>query len=360
MQTPLYTASVVGGGAGGGLSLNALAASDWFSLKAVADLRADVRESLAERFSGIQTYATHEEMFADCPTDVVCVSTYPPTHEEVTLAALGLPLKGILVEKPLGHTAASGRRILTAIQERSLPIAVPHGLLSLPTPQEIFRGVPAGDIGPLRLIEIQCRGWDIINAGIHWLDFCLTANPNDPPQSVMCLCDDTTRTFRDGMQVETEAVTSIVTQNGVRYVMHTGDFTLVNAIGPNGATKDTAFRILGDAGVIEFYGWENGFRLINAAHPGGEWITPPMPPVAGHRWHLENMAAQIETGKPDYRIAADSLSALELCEAAYLSNQHHCKVTFPLADFAPPVRTGEWSPGKPYSGHGGGRDGRKL
>jgi hypothetical protein len=37
-----------------------------------------------------------------CASDVVCVSTFPPSHEEVALAALDLRLKGMLVEKPLG------------------------------------------------------------------------------------------------------------------------------------------------------------------------------------------------------------------------------------------------------------------
>lgn len=51
--------------------------------------------------------------------------------------------------------------------------------------------------------------------------------------------------------------------------------------------------------------------------------------------------------------------ALELCEAAYLSGQHGCLVTLPLAAFAPPAPV-DWAPGQPYSGQGGGRDGRQL
>ena len=47
----------------------------------------------------------------------------------MTVDALKLPLKGILVEKPLGHTAESGRRILDAIKARKLPMAVPLGVL---------------------------------------------------------------------------------------------------------------------------------------------------------------------------------------------------------------------------------------
>ena len=110
-MTKTYAASVVGGGFGGRLSLDALAASERFELGAACDLRADVRTQLERDYPGLNVYPDYQTMFRH-PTDVVCVSTYPPSHEEVTLDALKLDLKGILVEKPLGHTAASGRRIL--------------------------------------------------------------------------------------------------------------------------------------------------------------------------------------------------------------------------------------------------------
>jgi predicted dehydrogenase len=149
------TASVVGGGNGGKLSLKALANSEYFELVAVTDLRSDVRGQLKQIFPGIRTYATHEEMFADSPTDVVCVSTWPPSHEEVAMDALKLPLKGILVEKPLGHTAALGRKILEAVKAKQIPMAVPHGLLAKRTPLEIIERVHKGEIGALKLVEIQ-------------------------------------------------------------------------------------------------------------------------------------------------------------------------------------------------------------
>lgn len=237
-----YSASVIGGGAGGTLSMAALDASPRFHLVAMADLNPVVRERIRQRFPGIQTYASHEELFAAAPTDVVCVSTYPPSHETVTMAALALPLKGILVEKPLGHTAASGLRILNAIKARSLPMVTPHGLVVSETPLEIIARVQRGEIGELKVVEIQNTRWDIINAGIHWLNFFV--------------------------------------------------------------------------------------RLTNN----------------------ESM---------DYTIPESSLMALGICEAAYLSSRHRCKVTFPFSEFTPPAEP-DWTPGEPYTGSGGGRDGRKL
>ncbi|MFD0672687.1 Gfo/Idh/MocA family protein [Cohnella sp. GCM10027633] len=350
------TAAVVGGGQGGRLSLSALAASDLFELKAVADLRPEVREELQREFPGIATYADHRAMFAECPTDVVCVSTYPPSHEEVTMDALAMPqLKGLLVEKPLGHTAASGRRILEAIKERKLPVSVPHGLIAKATPLEIIKRVKRGDIGELKLVEIQNDKWDIINAGIHWLQFSMSLMQDDPLDWVMAQCDSSTRTYRDGMQVETAAITYAQTRGGVRIVMNTGDDVLVNREG-----KDTLFRLVGTRGTIEFWGWENGYALQSRDWRDEGLIVPEEYPVTGHRRHLENMASDIESGAPDYRVADSSLAALQIVEGAYLSARERCRVTFPVDRFQPPSEGRDWVAGIPYDGVGGGRNGRLL
>ncbi len=349
-----YTASVIGGGAGGTLSMTALHQSAQFELVAMADLNPTVREQAAQRFPGIQTYASHEELFAAAPTDVVCVSTYPPSHEAVTMAALELPLKGILVEKPLGHTAAAGQRILEAIKARNLPMATPHGLLVSATPLEIIGRVQQGAIGALKLVEIQNTHWDIINAGIHWLNFFVRLTDNEPIDHVLALAEASTRTYRDGMQVETTAVTYAQTKSGIRVVMNTGDDVLINEPG-----KNTLFRLVGDQGVIEFWGWENAYRIVNAEFPTGQTIVPDEAATSRHQRHLENMAALIDGAPLDYTIPESSLMALEICEAAYLSSRYRCKVTFPFNQFTPPPEP-DWSPGEPYGGSGGGRDGRKL
>jgi len=353
-KTAKLTAAVVGGGAGGKLSLAALQASDRFELIAVADLQPMVCAALAEQFPGIRTFTSHQAMFAACPTEVVCVSTYPPSHETVAMDALQLPLKGILVEKPLGHTAASGRRILQAIKAKNLPMAVPHGLLVSRTPLDIMARVGRGEIGQLKLVEIQNTNWDIINAGIHWLNFFVRLTNNEPLAYVLALCEASTRTYRDGMQVETTAVTYAQTSSGIRVVMQTGDEVLINQPG-----KNTLFRLIGTQGQIEFWGWEQGYHLLNGEFPQGRLIVPEELETTRHQRHLERMADMVDSGQVDYTGPDSSMLALEICEGAYISSRHRCKVTFPVDAFQPPPQP-DWDPGEPYRGSGGGRDGRKL
>jgi len=349
-----YSLSVVGVGMGGMGSVHAAAASERFELTAIADLREEARAAVKEQFPSVQTFATHDELFAQRPTDVVCVATYAPTHKPITLAALELPLKGILVEKPLASFHADGQVIVDSIKAKGLPMAVPHGLLVSAHVREIVQRVRAGEIGELTLVEIECDKWDVMNAGIHWLNFFVTLVGDDPVADVLCACDTSTRTYRDGIQVETVAVTYVQTQGGIRCVMQTGDFVTTKREG-----KSMMFRIIGTKGHVEFWAFENAYILVNEQHPTGELIQPQQNPTVGHRAHLDNMAAHIDANAPDYTVADSSLRALEVVEAAYLSHRHRCLVTLPLKSFEPPAANG-WDPGTPYQGSGGGRDGRKL
>ena len=346
--------SVVGGGTGGRLSLEAVAASEYFKPVALADLRPEIGVELSRKYSEVRMFTDFHEMFRTCPTDVVCVSTYPPSHEVVTLEALKMPLKAILVEKPLGHSVASGRRILEAVKQRNIPMATPHGLMVKRCPLEIIERTQNGEIGELKLIEIQSPKWDIINAGIHWLNFAINLNARSPVDSVMTACDKTTRTFRDGMQVETIAVTYVQMVNGVRIVMQTGD-----TVRSNGRRDGTTFRIIGNGGQIEFWGWDPDYYLITATHPRGILIAPEEQRTSLHQRHLENLLPMITSGRPDYSLPESSLEALEICEAAYLSARHGVEIKFPLDHFEVPAPN-DWQPGEPYLGLRGGRDGRQL
>jgi len=352
--TKIYTAAVVGAGSGGKLSLKGLAASARFELVAVADLSETARNEASALYPGLRTFAEHRTMFAECPTDVVCVSTWPPSHLSVTQYALQLPLTGLLVEKPLADNAADGRALLELIQARNLPVVVPHGLLVSAHARQIIDLVQRGAIGELKLVEIQCTSWDIINAGIHWLDFVVVLTGQEPVDFVLAACDAGTRTYRDGMQVETLAVTYVQFQSGLRVVMNTGDYVKSSEPG-----EGILFRLVGTQGTLDFYAWKSRFRLCNADYPHGQVIEVDPGPRTAHQKHLELLAEQMDRGAPDYTWAHCSLTALELCEAAYLSSRYRCMVPFPFASFVPPSPV-DWEPGLPYSGAGGGRDGRKL
>lgn len=345
-DSSVLSAMVVGAGLGGSLSITAIQQSDRYELVGVADVRPEARDKYADQTA---TFSSYQEMFAARSADVVCVSTYAPSHLDIVRAALDLPVRGLLVEKPLADTTARGKEILDLARDARIPVVVPHGLMAMSGPREVLERVRSGAIGDLRLMEIECANWDIINAGIHWLQFFVALVHPEPVSSVLAACDTSTRTFRDGLQVETEAVVMARCRNGVRVVMNTGDYL------PIAREKTGAlFRIVGTTGVIEYAPWAHSYTIT----PDGEVTVPPWN-GSGHQRHLERLAELIENGETDDFVPNTSLQALELVEASYLSHRTRAAVTLPLADYTPPDAT-DWEPGAPYSGVGGGRDGRTL
>lgn len=350
----MYRIGVIGAGSGGKLSIKGAAASPRYELVAVTDMLAEARAAIEAEYPGVRTFADPTSMLAASNLDVVCVSTWPPSHLPITQEVLACGLKGIVVEKPLGDTYVAGAGVLDAVRRAGVPMVVPHGLLVADHSREILELVLGGAIGRLKVIEIECASWDIINAGIHWLNFALSLLPGDVAVTVMAQCDSSSRTFRDGMQVETEAVTYVTMASGVRLVMHTGDFVPIAE-----TNEGTLFRLVGGEGLLEFFGWKPYYRLMNGDFPKGQTLNVAVGSMSSHQRYLEMLADQVDSGTVDLSWAERSLAALELCEAAYLSSRTGSMVKLPLASFEPPEPT-EWDPGRPYAGREGGRDGRRL
>jgi predicted dehydrogenase len=170
---------------------------------------------------------------------------------------------------------------------------------------------------------------------------------------VLAACDTSTRTYRDGMEVETEAITMARSANGIRVLLNTGDYVPI-------ANSGTAclMRIIGDHGFIEYAAWESSYRLVADGHDRELVEIQPFA-VSGHQRHLEYLASQIHTGSRDYVVPETSLHALELVEGAYQSHRVRASVNLPWSGQRP-EGTDTWDPGTPYRGTGGGRNGRQL
>ena len=351
-------AGVVGAGGGGMLSIKALELSERFELVGVADISEAARAGAVAEGVTAQMFPDAAALLEGAGPEVVCVSTFAPSHSEIVGQALDAGVRGVLLEKPVALDWASGRATLDRLKAQGIPVVVPHGLLVRPASRKVLDHILAGDLGHLELVEIECGGWDLINAGVHWVDFALAALRDDEVQSVFAACDISTRTYRDGIEVETEAITYAVTRSGVRLVMQTGD-----DVKPARAGKDLVYRFYGSLGSIEFWGWEDSYWL----RTGGPGASPSpvtgMPPLSStaHQVYLEMLADMVEKSAPQYDLAELSLRALEICQAAYASHRRGCVVRLPLSSFIPPAEVAHgqgWDPGAPYRGSGG-RNGRR-
>jgi Oxidoreductase family, NAD-binding Rossmann fold len=117
-------AGVVGAGTGGLLSLRALQASEHYELVGVADLRPGPLERVSGEFPGLELYASGEGLLEAASPDVVCVSTFAGSHAEVAEQAMAAGVRGLLLEKPVCDTWASGQTVLDQLKRRGLPVVV--------------------------------------------------------------------------------------------------------------------------------------------------------------------------------------------------------------------------------------------
>lgn len=349
---------VVGAGTGGRLSITAVQAVPGLELAGMIDRSQDALDKVPWIDRNRVATSTSLGDLAGMEPDVVCVSTWAPSHREVTEAALAARVKGLLVEKPLAATADDARALLAAAEDAGVPVVVPHGLVSMPAPLKVLGLIGADDgIGTLRHVRIACTGWDLINAGIHWLQYAVTALGDDQVTEVRARYDTGTRTFRDGFMVETSGSATATTAQGVTIEVSTGDEIEVDSV------TGASIELTGSEGTATYHPWEPAYTLtrddtsarveVNSEHT-----------FTGHRHYLTRLRDRVLGRGADDGVARRSLTALDIVRAAYRSSAHDgATVSLPLAEDAPlPVDADAWVPGEPYDPDtmSGGRDGRAL
>ena len=313
----MLTASVIGCGHGGGLSLAALENSRAYKLIAAADPLADVRQHVAHRFPDLRLFADFRDMLAECHTDVVCVATPAPSHASIAREVVRRDPKGLLLEKPLACSFSTAAGLLKEIRETDCPMVVPHGMLVLPAVQEVKARVRRGDIGQIVSVEIQ-NAVDLLNGGIHWLAYLLDVFDSDKPGIANAEFDIGGHVVNDGVQVESRGTTRIELESGLRIEMQSGYETRPTSdVLPREEQQGALFCMTGSNGVIEFSAWAGSY-WIKTGESNGELVKRALP--AGSSYHqlfLEQLAQDIAAGKPDYGSAELSLAALRLIESAY-------------------------------------------
>ena len=311
------TASVIGCGRGGRLSLRALSHSSDYELLAAADPSADARERIESEMPDVRLFSDYRDMLARCHTDVVCVATPAPTHASIAHDLLGRNVAGLLLEKPLACEASTADALLKAVRDARCPVVVPHGMLVLPAAQDVKNRMRRGDIGQVLSVKVR-NSVDLLNGGIHWLAFLLDVFDNDRPVTVNSEFDVSGHEISDGVQVESYGMTRIELQSGLPIELESGVRARpTTEVLPRDERQGALFCVRGSEGVIEFSAWAGSY-CIQVGDSDGALVRKPL--AAGTSYHqvfLEQLARDIATGRPDYGSAELSLAALRLIDVAY-------------------------------------------
>lgn len=152
---PLRVAVIGCGKVAQNLHLPTLAKSGSCELVAMCDASPAVLADLKERYPAPLAYNRPEDLLRDPGVEAVLISVGDPLHVSLCLAALDAG-KHVLVEKPLGTTAAECLPIRDAARRSGRKVAV--GLMKRHDPGvQYARHVIAEDIGRLRSFSIWYR-----------------------------------------------------------------------------------------------------------------------------------------------------------------------------------------------------------
>lgn len=154
------------------------------NLVAIADPRAEIRETFSSQFSGIRAYADYNELLAQPDLHGVIVATPTHTHRDVVIAAANAG-KAIFCEKPTALTLAATDEMLAAVARAGVMFQVGFMRRFDVAYAEANRKIERGEIGhPVTVRSISrdpfptsleyanpaVSGGLIVDMGIHDID----------------------------------------------------------------------------------------------------------------------------------------------------------------------------------------------
>ena len=139
----------------------------------------------SELYGGAGFFGSYEEAVQDSRIDAVYIFTPHNVHlENAVLAAQSS--KHILVEKPIARDLNESRKLIDAAKDAGVKLMVAENYRFLPTVRRCKEIIEAGNIGDVRLIQIQAEGYSVptawrtsreasgggvfIDGGIHFVD----------------------------------------------------------------------------------------------------------------------------------------------------------------------------------------------
>ncbi|HEY5857042.1 MAG TPA: Gfo/Idh/MocA family oxidoreductase [Aldersonia sp.] len=151
MQAPVLRWGVMGPGWIAHRFVEALQAHTKQRVVAVGSRNPERAASFAERWSIDNAYGSYDDLLADQNVDIVYVATPHTEHLPCALAALAAG-KHVLVEKPLGLSAAQGVEIANAATARGLFAGEAMWTAFLPKYDVIGQILDAGLLGTIRTV----------------------------------------------------------------------------------------------------------------------------------------------------------------------------------------------------------------
>jgi UDP-N-acetylglucosamine 3-dehydrogenase len=323
----MFEVAIVGAGGMAGTHARGYAAIPEARVVGVMDIREDAAKTLAEAH-GARPYTDFARMIEETTPDVVDVCTPTPFHLEYVRRAAEAKVRGIVVEKPMGRTAAECEEMIAVCQANGSNLFVAHVLRFFPEFATATAQVEAGAVGEVAAVRTKRggpypRGWDDWFGKVDWSGGVIM-------DLIIHDFDWLRWTFGD---VERVFAKSVAAKAGPGAVVDK-DYALVTLRFKSGVMAHVegtwadpsgfkvGLEIAGDKGLLEYnFNQPGGAPLIVAAEAvEGQraGVAIPESPTAlnPYQAELEHFLECLETGKKPLISPADGLEAVRIAEAA--------------------------------------------
>jgi predicted dehydrogenase len=298
---------------------------------AVSRDRKNVEDFCAE-FAGCAGYTDYRTMLGAERLDLVAVCAFPPSREEMVLAAIEAGARGVVIEKPVAVGLGAARRMMDAAAKTGCRLFVNHQR-RYGKPFEWWRdSVAEKAIGDLEEISIAQPFGNFMNFGPHLVDAALFAlGPKRKAVRAIGALDLTDVGDFQGTKTETQMLSSTHFDDGVRLTIEVGNRTcgrlpVLRANGTRGFAELRLDPLEGEGGVFRKMGADGG--LLS-------------PTTNEHFHHSEDGALYVHRAYEDIRRALtdgaatridaiEAVRGLEIIIAAYESARLGRMLDFPV------------------------------
>jgi predicted dehydrogenase len=158
---------IIGAGFARSTQIPAFAACAGARVVAIASGHRENAESVAREFGIPFVGANWHEVVERAEVDLVCITTPPIFHREMTLAAIEGG-KAVLCEKPMAMSADEADEMLRGARAANVLAHVDHELRFVPARQRARELVAAGEIGRVRHAKVSFRADSRAASGRAW------------------------------------------------------------------------------------------------------------------------------------------------------------------------------------------------
>jgi len=145
--------------------------SDKFEVKAIAEIRKDIRDIIESEYE-VKTYEGYERMLEENELDVIVVATNDESHFEILNKLVSHKPKLVFSEKPLAHNLEEAEGVTKLYEENKIPLEVNFTRRFLDEFKDIDDIVKNKKIGKIESATFYYSRGLIHNAS-HYLDLVL-------------------------------------------------------------------------------------------------------------------------------------------------------------------------------------------